>query len=67
MGQKVKKQRFLKYLFMVFTHTKKVNIGPFIKAGIRIWSQTSGSGSDHKGTDPTISGSGSATLVFKAN
>jgi hypothetical protein len=43
---------------MAFTHTKKVDIGSFIKAGIRIWSQTSGSGSDQKDPDPT----GSATL-----
>jgi hypothetical protein len=65
---------------MAFKHSKKVNIGSFIKARIRIRSQTSGSGprrpdlvtdvrirsqtsgsrSDHKGPDPT--GSGSATL-----
>jgi hypothetical protein len=43
---------------MAFTLTKKVDIGSFIKARIRIRSQTSGSGSDQKGPDPT----GSATL-----
>jgi hypothetical protein len=50
-------------VFMAFTHTKKVDIGSFIKAKIRIRvrSQTSGSGSDQKGPDPT--GSGSATLL----
>jgi hypothetical protein len=39
---------------MAFTHTKKVDIESFIKARIRnrIRSQTSGSGSDHKGPDP---------------
>jgi hypothetical protein len=41
MTQKLKKQRFLKNFFMAFTHTSKVNIGPFIKSRIR--SQTSGS------------------------
>jgi hypothetical protein len=45
---------------MAFTHTKK---GSFIKARIRIRSQTSGSGSDQKGPDST--GSGSATLLFR--
>jgi hypothetical protein len=39
---------------MAFTHTKKVNIGPFIKARIRIGSKTSGSGSDQKGPDPDL-------------
>jgi hypothetical protein len=58
---------------MAFTHTKKVDIGSFVKARIRIRnrirnririrSQTSRSGSDQKGPDPTESGSGSATLV----
>jgi hypothetical protein len=42
MNQKVKQQRFLKYWF---THTKKVKIGSFIKARIRIRSKTSESGS----------------------
>jgi hypothetical protein len=46
---------------MAFTHTKKVNTESFIKARIRIRSQTSGSGFDKKGPDPT--GSGSATLL----
>jgi hypothetical protein len=52
MTQKVKIQRFLKYryIFMAFTHTIKGNVGPFIKARIRIRSQTSGS--DQKGLDP---------------
>jgi hypothetical protein len=47
---------------MAFTHIKKVNVGPFIKARIRIRSQTSksGSGSDQKGPDPT----GSVTLLY---
>jgi hypothetical protein len=49
-------------VFIAKTHTKKVKIGSFIKAGIRIrnriQSLTSGSGSDQKGPDPT----GSATL-----
>jgi hypothetical protein len=44
---------------MAFTHTKKVKIGIFLKARIRIRSQMSGS--DQKGSDPT--GSGSATLT----
>jgi hypothetical protein len=60
MDQKVKQHRFLKYIFMAFKHTKKVDTEPFIKAKIRIRSQTSGS--DQKGTDPT--GSGSATLLY---
>jgi hypothetical protein len=49
---------------MAFTHNNKVDTESFIKARIRIWirSQTSGSGSDQKGPDPT--GSGSATLVI---
>jgi hypothetical protein len=47
---------------MTFTHTKKVKIGSFIKAMIRIRSQTFGSGSDHKDPDPT--GFGSATLLL---
>jgi hypothetical protein len=48
---------------MDLTNTKKVDIGSFIKARIRIRirSQTFGSGSDHKGPDPTRSGS--ATLL----
>jgi hypothetical protein len=47
---------------MAFTHTKKVDIGSFIKARIRIRirSQTSVSGSDQKGPNPI--GSGSVTL-----
>jgi hypothetical protein len=45
---------------MAFTHTKQVYIESFIKARIRIRSQTSGS--DQKGPDPT--GSGSATLLI---
>jgi hypothetical protein len=47
---------------MAFTHTKKVYMGSFLKARIRIRSHKSGSGSrsDQKGPDPT--GSGSATL-----
>jgi hypothetical protein len=49
---------------MAFTHTKKVYIGSFIKARIQIRSQTSGSGSDQKGPDPTGSVSGSATLTY---
>jgi hypothetical protein len=44
---------------MAFTHTKKVDTESFIKARIRIRSQTSGSGSDQKVPDPT----GSGTLV----
>jgi hypothetical protein len=54
MTQKVKKHRFLKYFWL---------LGPFIKARIRIRSQTSGSGSDQKGPDPTEFGSGSTTLL----
>jgi hypothetical protein len=63
MDQNVKQHRFLKYLFMAFTHTKKVDTESFIQARIRIRirSQTSGSGSDQKGPDPP--GSGSATLA----
>jgi hypothetical protein len=38
MNQKVKRQRVV-----VFTHTKKVDIGSFIQVRIRIRSQTSGS------------------------
>jgi hypothetical protein len=45
MNQKVKRHRFLKYIFMTFTHTKKVDTESFIRARIRIRSQTSGSGS----------------------
>jgi hypothetical protein len=48
---------------MAFTYTRKVDTESFIKARIRIRSQTSGSGSDHKGLDPT--GSRSATLGLK--
>jgi hypothetical protein len=48
-------------VYMAFTHTKKVDTESFIKARIRIRSQTSGS--DQKGPDPTGSRSGSATLL----
>jgi hypothetical protein len=44
---------------MAFTHTKKVEIGSFIKARIRIWSRISGS--DQNDPDPTRFGS--ATLL----
>jgi hypothetical protein len=48
---------------MAFTHTKKVDTESYIKARIRnrIRSQTSGSGSDQKGPDPT----GSGTLLMR--
>jgi hypothetical protein len=49
MTQKVKKQRFLKNLWRI--HNKKVDIGPFIKARIRI--RPKRSGSDQKDPDPT--------------
>jgi hypothetical protein len=48
---------------MAFTQTIKVKIGSFLKARIRIWSQTSGSGSDQKG--PDLTGSGSPTLTVR--
>jgi hypothetical protein len=64
MNQKVKQQRFLKYLWLL--HTKKVYIGSFIKARlrIRVRSQASGYESDQKGPDTTGSGSRSAKLLF---
>jgi hypothetical protein len=47
MNQKVKQQRFLMYLpVWLLPHTKIVDVGSFIKAKIRIRSQTSRSGSD---------------------
>jgi hypothetical protein len=60
MNQKIKQQRFLKYLWLIHI-PKKVEIWSFVKARIqiRIWSQTSGSRSDQKGPNPT----GSATLL----
>jgi hypothetical protein len=51
MNQKDKQQRFLKYLWLLKIQ-KKVEIWSFIRARIRIRSQTSGSGSDQKGQDP---------------
>jgi hypothetical protein len=50
MNQRVKQQRFLKYLWLLHT-PKKVNIGP----------RRPNSGTDQKGPDPT----GSATLVVR--
>jgi hypothetical protein len=47
---------------MPFTHTDKVEILSFIKARIRIRSQTSGSGSEPEQKGPYLTGSGSATL-----
>jgi hypothetical protein len=64
MNQNVKQHtgRFLE-VFMAFTHTKKVETESFIKSRIRIRirSQTSGSRSDQKGSDPA--GSGFASLT----
>jgi hypothetical protein len=37
---------------MAFTHTKKVDTESFVKARIRIRSQTSGSGSSPRRSDP---------------
>jgi hypothetical protein len=52
MNQKVQQQGF-----MAFTHTSKVELWSFTKARIRILiqiqSQTSRSGPDQKGPDPT--------------
>jgi hypothetical protein len=52
MYQKLKQQGFLQYSLPLYT-LEKDEIGSFIKARIRIKSQTSGSGSDQKGPDPT--------------
>jgi hypothetical protein len=62
MNQKVKQQRFLKYLRLL--HIKKVDVGSIIKARIWIRSQTSESGSDPKGPGPTGSGSATLSAVF---
>jgi hypothetical protein len=46
MNQKVKQPRLLKYLGFFHTHTKKVEIGSFIKARIRIWNRPKSTRSD---------------------
>jgi hypothetical protein len=61
MNQKVK-EKIIFEVYMDFTHTKKVDVDSFIRTDrIRIRFQTSESGSDQNGPDPT--GSGSATLL----
>jgi hypothetical protein len=59
----IQKANTIKYcMFMIQkANTIKVKLGSFLKARIRIQSQTSGSGSDQKGSD--LTGSGSATLT----
>jgi hypothetical protein len=62
MNQKVQQQGLLQYSYIAFAHTQEVEIGSFMKAKIRIRSQTSGP--DQKVPDPTGSGSGSATIII---